>query len=151
STVANANPALPPEVTDFVYDGAFCTEERDAAGPKWVNVDAGEECDVMLLMERRNGSRNYPHECNADPVCMWDTGSRRRPRVFCRGAGGTGSCGVVERIDFDDGGAPLWLKPNGKRRPGASHSISGCDWLPAPGDHTPIVKGSALGGLGRWC
>jgi hypothetical protein len=29
--------------------------------------------------------------------------------------------------------------------------MAGYDWIPAGGGNTPITKGSALGGMGRWC
>jgi hypothetical protein len=29
--------------------------------------------------------------------------------------------------------------------------MAGYDWIPAGGGNGPIVRGSALGGMGRWC
>ena len=146
STVASSNPLSPPDVTDFVYDGPSCIEECDDAGAFKVNVTAGENCDNGFANDYRSGKSTH---CNADAVCMWDEGAGRR-FVFVSGTVGSGSSVVVERVAFDDAWNPIWLKPNGKPRVGATHSMAGYDWIPA-GSDTPIVRGSALGGMGRWC
>jgi hypothetical protein len=152
STVASSNPLSPPDVTDFVYDGPSCIEECDAAGAFKVNVMAGESCDNGFANDYRSGKRTHSNDCSADAMCMWDEGAGRSCRlVFVSGSFGSGSSTVVERVDFDDSWNPIWLKPNGKPRVGATHSMAGYDWIPAGGDNGPIVRGSALGGMGRWC
>lgn len=151
STVPSSNPLLPPVVTEFVYDGTNCIEEHDSLGVVKVNVCAGENCDNGIA-NNRDGKTTHPHdnnECMADAECMWDT-ERRAPRlILVSGTTGSGSFKVVERIDIDGALAMTWLKPNGKPRVGATGSLSGWDWV--PGANVPIVRGSALGGCGRWC
>jgi len=151
SSVASSNPLSPPKVTDFVYDGPSCIEECDDAGAFKVNVTAGEQCDNGFANDYRSGKRTHDVSCNADAVCVWEEGMSRAPRlVLVSGSFGSGSSAVLERVDFDDSWNPIWLKPNGKPRVGATHSMAGYDWIPA-GSDTPIVRGSALGGMGRWC
>jgi YD repeat-containing protein len=141
STLPPANPSLPPSVTRFLYDGARCIEEIDGNGVANLVIVASESADHGLCIISRNGSLVYPHGGGPkDPLGSASDGARRT--VTFTSSQGSSPPVVLDREDCDDGCAPIFLRANGRPRPGATGTLGGDDWVP---------MSSASDGLGRYC
>jgi|GEM_PF-3246007 len=108
STVFSSNPGTPPVTKFFVYDGEACVQELGDDGHADLTFGIG---GPALCIISRNGTLVYPHG----------------------GGGGTtlitsSSGSIVERVDCDNGGKPIFLTSDGLVRPGATGTISGYEW-----------------------
>ena len=156
STIASNDPLVAPVSTYFVYDGADCIMELGDDGLPNLIFGAGR---IGPCISTRNGTVIYQHGggdgstdfnfpllpaelCPLKEVPVDDditmTFGMVRPGGG-GGGGGGGGCGgeffasatgaVTERTDLDHAGKPTFLTSDGVIRPGATGTLSGCDWF----------------------
>lgn len=129
------NPQTGREIQVMIYDGPDCIQELDAsniADMTFVSADGIRQC-----ISTRNGTIYYPHGGGASSELRWKApelnSNSDRVSVITSAAGA-----VVERLDCDDAGKPIFLTTEGTPS-GAIRSVIGLRWMTAESNWEPEI------------
>jgi len=154
SSVAGSDPLVPPVDTFFVYDGPDCIQELGGDGLPNITMAPASAAGVRPCISTKNGTVIYPHGGGSgsgggstakfnypilkadivrlkelpenDDITMSRLGNPLVNEVVVF-AGSTGA--ATERTELSHDGTPVFLTGDGMVRPGATGTLTGCDWF----------------------
>jgi hypothetical protein len=133
SLTVHGGGGLPPETTNFVYDGFTCIQElTDPGGTGTLdpNLNFVSADGIKVCISTRNGSLYYPHSSGGSHASADSTGALTYigpcDASFTATSDHTGA--IIERIAYDDACKPIFLDTAGLPS-SSSSSSSGLRWL----------------------